>query len=165
MSDIIKKIYNFKKFDLLKTEVFKIVDKLDSTQFALQINSEENNWDQSSGWLTISDELKFNKIHPSIKGSVLEDYILSSPVKLFRTRIMILNPNGKSNFTIHKDPTPRLHLPILTNDQNIFLFPDDNYISRLEASGDIYWCDTTRMHTFINYSKETRIHIVSTIIK
>lgn len=80
-------------------------------------------------------------------------------LKMYRSRIMI---RRKSVYTWHCDPTPRIHIPIVTNPETNFMVIEDNVI-RMPADGSVYWTDTRLMHTFVNTEKEDRIHIVGCI--
>lgn len=75
---------------------------------------------------------------------------------MFRTRIMKLNPY--QCYSYHVDPTPRMHIPLITNDR-CFMIVDD-ILYRYPADGNSYWVDTTKIHTAVNASTEERIHIV-----
>jgi hypothetical protein len=161
---IIEKINTFRNFELLKNETINLVNTLNLTQISLQVTNDNDSWSQSEGWLSSSvDEFKFNTVHPKLKNTVFEEYIMTSPVKLYRTRIMVLKSNA--NYSTHKDPFCRIHIPIVTNKQTAFLFPEDNFMFQMEADGSVYYSNTKKMHTYINWSTEDRIHIVSTILK
>lgn len=163
MTGIVQKIYSFSKFDKLVTQSLKLIEKNPENQIPLQI-SKNKSWKDSIGWLKPSStEFEYCYTHPELTNSIFEEYINCLPYQVFRTRIMILGP--KSNYIPHKDPTPRLHIPLITNKETAFLFPDDNYMYQMNADGSVYWVDTTRYHTFVNWSNENRIHIVSVIKK
>ena len=78
---------------------------------------------------------------------------------LYRTRVMRMKP--KTCYTYHQDPTKRLHVPVVTNDK-CFLVVDDKVV-RCPEIGKPYVIDTTKLHTAVNASLETRIHIVGCI--
>ena len=161
---LIEKINTFGNFELLKNESINLVNTLNLTQISLQVANDNDSWSQSEGWLSsAADEFKLNTIHPKLKNTVFEEYIMSSPVKLYRTRIMVLKPNA--SYSTHKDTFCRVHIPIVTNKQTAFLFPKDNFMFQMEADGSVYYSNTKKLHTYINWSTESRIHIVSTILK
>tara|TARA_X000001316_G_C922229_1_gene37177 strand:+ start:2086 stop:2574 length:489 start_codon:yes stop_codon:yes gene_type:complete len=81
---------------------------------------------------------------------VLED------LGMYRTRAM--NLRSKSCYSYHKDPTKRIHIPLVTND-NCFIIVDD-ILHRYPADGNHYVVDTTKQHTAVNASWEERIHLV-----
>jgi hypothetical protein len=76
--------------------------------------------------------------------------------KLGYTRLMVLHP--KTCYTYHIDKSNRVHIPIITNENNFFVIEDS--VFRLPANGSVYEVNTTKKHTFVNASLETRIHIV-----
>ena len=78
---------------------------------------------------------------------------------VFRARVMRMG--GKTCYTYHQDPTKRLHIPLITN-ENCFFVVDDEVI-RLPADGSSYLIDTTKKHTFVNASLEQRIHIIGCV--
>jgi hypothetical protein len=160
---LVKKISTFVNFDLLVRETLKLLADTNLTQISIQSNGDNDAWAESAGWLkSRHDELKFNNIHPKLKNTVFEEYINSLSFTVYRTRIMVLAP--LSSYSIHKDPTPRIHIPITTNVKTAFLFPQNNYMHHMPADGSVYWADTRQEHTFVNYSDQPRIHIVSVIV-
>ena len=78
---------------------------------------------------------------------------------MYRTRVMRMYSN--TCYSYHKDPTMRIHIPLITNDK-CFMVIDDEVI-RHPADGNHYIVDTTKMHTAINGSPEERIHIIGCI--
>ena len=79
---------------------------------------------------------------------------------MFRTRIMRLRPY--QCYSYHIDPSPRIHIPLITN-ENCFMIIDD-MLYRYPADGNYYLADTTKIHTFVNASLEDRIHIVGGVM-
>ena len=78
---------------------------------------------------------------------------------MFRTRIMV--QDSKTCYTYHQDFTPRIHIPLITN-ENCFFILDDT-LHRLKGDGSVYWVDTVKKHTAVNASWETRIHLVGCV--
>jgi hypothetical protein len=75
---------------------------------------------------------------------------------MYRTRIMKMKP--KTCYSYHQDPTQRIHIPIHTNENCFMVIEDKCYW--YPADGNYYLADTTKKHTFVNASREERIHIV-----
>ena len=73
-------------------------------------------------------------------------------------RSRVMRVRAKSNYTWHYDGTCRSHIPLITNDNNFFIIEDKIY--SMPADGCIYIADTTKYHTFVNASREDRVHIV-----
>ena len=103
-------------------------------------------------------ELSFDKLHLSIQGTPIEDYLKWLEVPVYRTRLMLTKP--KFVYSIHRDYSPRLHLPLITNPQCYFLFKDPAEFIHMPADGRTYWIDTRKEHTFMNGSIENRFHLV-----
>lgn len=80
-------------------------------------------------------------------------------LKMFRTRLMRMQQ--KTCYTYHKDPTKRLHIPLITN-ENCFMIIEDQ-VHRYPADGSYYLIDTTKKHTFVNASFDYRIHLVGCV--
>lgn len=103
-------------------------------------------------------EHTFCHLQPSLKGSVIEDYINWLGVPVYRARIMLAREKGC--YSIHRDYSPRLHLPLITNDQCNFLIADPLTMFHLPADGITTWVNTTKPHTFMNGSTHKRLHLV-----
>ena len=103
-------------------------------------------------------EHSFCHLQSELIGSAIEDYIKWLNVPVYRTRIMMSRPKGC--YSIHRDLSPRLHLPIVTNTQCNFLITEPLTMFHLPADGTTTWVDTTKHHTFMNGSTEQRLHLV-----
>jgi hypothetical protein len=82
-----------------------------------------------------------------------------SELGMYRTRLMNMKP--KTCYSYHWDPTKRMHIPLITNENNFFVIDDE--VSRYPADGSYYLIDTTKKHTFVNASFENRLHIVGCV--
>ena len=78
---------------------------------------------------------------------------------MYRTRFLWINE--KSCYSIHKDSSPRIHIPIQTNPQALFYFSKTGF--QYLAKDKIYWVDTRNMHSFVNFSDEKRLHLVGCV--
>lgn len=83
------------------------------------------------------------------------NYIIQE-LKLFRTRVMKMKP--RTCYTYHQDKTPRIHVPIVTDEKCFFVYEDR--VVRCPANGNSYYVDTRKRHTFVNCWTQDRIHIV-----
>lgn len=108
-------------------------------------------------------EQSFNKLQPCYKGTAIEEYLDWLEVPVYRTRIMLSRP--KTAYSIHKDYSPRLHLPLVTNDQCYFLFTQPERLIHMPADGRTFWVDTRQSHTFLNGSVFDRLHLVMIVDK
>jgi hypothetical protein len=84
-------------------------------------------------------------------------------------RFRIMTMNGPMCYTIHADLSKRYHYVIETNPRCLFLFPDFNEMIHIPQDKNLYIIDTRFNHTFVNGSRDRRIHLVmddlSTLIK
>ena len=80
-------------------------------------------------------------------------------LNLYRTRVLVLHP--KVCYTLHRDPSKRIHIPVVTNDLCWVIVNKE--IMHLPADGRYYEIDTTQEHTALNGSWEARTHIVGCI--
>lgn len=153
------------KFELLKEEVLAIVAKHtnEKNQLSCQTTIDNvGNWYDSVGSLSEideADEKKYNVIQPELTGTYLEELIKKH--NSYRTRIMILDP--RKCYSVHRDTSPRLHIPIITNMQSWMVWPHHNTTVQLHA-GVIHWVDTTKHHTFFNGDLTLRrIHVIMNV--
>ena len=149
------------KFIDIKNEVLDIISKVGfkSNQIICQTLAENpDDWYTGIGRIdTLEDqrEEEYCHLNSTLAGTKLAALI--EHYNCFRTRIMLMPP--RQCYSIHADPTPRLHLPIVTNSQCWMIWPLANQCHRM-MPGDLYSADTTKAHTFINGSEEDRIHVV-----
>lgn len=61
----------------------------------------------------------------------------------------------------HRDPEPRLHIPVTTNPGALFVVND--HVTHLPADGSVYFTDTRGYHTALNGGDQSRIHLVAAL--
>ena len=105
----------------------------------------------------ILKEEDFSEVCDYLKGTYTEEVInlLSSEYGIVRGRYMMMN--WKSCLTYHHDETPRIHLPLITNDGCFMII--DGKTEKLHES-ITYHVDTTKDHTALNAGKHLRFHMV-----
>lgn len=59
----------------------------------------------------------------------------------------------------HRDPEPRLHIPVISNPGSLFVV--NNHCTHLPADGSVYFTDTRGYHTALNGGLQQRVHIVA----
>lgn len=154
-------LYFIDDFETLHREVFEIINlvKFEKNQIMCQHLEEElDDWKSGVGRieeLEEQEEKKYSKINSNLKGSYIEKLIIQHSA--YRTRIMLMPP--RRCYSVHADPSKRIHIPIVTNDQCWMIWPNFNSCNRLEIKR-AYLTDTTKPHTFINGGQEDRIHLV-----
>lgn len=85
---------------------------------------------------------------------------LSSRYKLGRVRILLKEP--RSTLSWHRDPEPRLHIPIITNPGSIMVI--ENVAKHLPADGSVWITNNTKYHNAFNGGEEDRIHLVACVL-
>ena len=85
---------------------------------------------------------------------------LSSKYKLGRVRILLKEP--RSTLSWHRDPEPRLHIPIITNPGSIMVI--DSVAKHLPADGSVWITNNTKYHNAFNGGEENRIHLVACVL-
>lgn len=75
--------------------------------------------------------------------------------QICRTRIMRIT--SKVCYSWHMDETPRVHVPLITN-QHAFMVVGNE--SKHLTEGKLWWVDTTKYHTAMNCGPLDRYHLV-----
>ena len=86
--------------------------------------------------------------------------VLSKKYKLGRVRILLKEP--RSTLSWHRDPEPRLHIPIITNPGCIMVI--DNVAKHMPADGSVWITNNTKYHNAFNGGEENRIHLVACVL-
>ena len=84
---------------------------------------------------------------------------LIEKLNMYRTRVLILH--SKVCYTLHRDDSKRIHIPIVTNEKCWLIINKE--LIHFPADGSYYEIDTTQKHTAVNASWKDRIHIVGCI--
>ena len=82
---------------------------------------------------------------------------LKSKFSLGRVRILLKEP--RSTLSWHRDPEPRLHVPIITNPGCIMVI--ENVAKHLPADGSVYITNNVKYHNAFNGGEENRVHLVA----
>ena len=120
----------------------------------------------SSGKEVVRDERRDESQYSEFINDYKETYfkevfdILSSKYKLGRVRILLKEP--RSTLSWHRDPEPRLHIPIITNPGSIMVI--DNIAKHLPADGSVWITNNTKYHNAFNGGEENRIHLVACVL-
>jgi hypothetical protein len=85
---------------------------------------------------------------------------LSKKFKLGRVRILLKEP--RSTLSWHRDPEPRLHIPIITNPGSIMVV--EEIAKHLPADGCAWITNNTKYHNAFNGGEEDRIHLVACVL-
>ena len=85
---------------------------------------------------------------------------LSKKYKLGRVRILLKEP--RSTLSWHRDPEPRLHIPIITNPGCLMVI--DNVAKHMPADGSVWITNNTKYHNAFNGGEENRVHLVACVL-
>ena len=108
------------------------------------------------------DEAEYTEFIPDYENTYFKEVfdVLSSKYKLGRVRILLKEP--RSTLSWHRDPEPRLHIPIITNPGSIMVI--DNVAKHLPADGSVWITNNTKYHNAFNGGEENRIHLVACVL-
>ena len=85
---------------------------------------------------------------------------LKSKFKLGRVRILLKEP--RSTLSWHRDPEPRLHIPLITNPGCMMVI--ENVAKHLPADGSVYVTNNVKYHNAFNGGEENRVHLVACVL-
>jgi len=125
-------------------------------QTGLQHKVGEDPWTSAVG-KGREQETEFNVLNPFFSNTIFESLI--DKYQLTRTRLMWLNPFAC--YSLHLDDSERVHIPLITNSDCLFIFSD---ISPFHLPvGHAYVVDTRKKHSFANFSDKPRLHLVGNL--
>jgi hypothetical protein len=109
------------------------------------------------------DESKYTELVSDFQNTYFKEVYetLSKKFKLGRVRILLKQP--RSTLSWHRDPEPRLHIPIITNPGCSMVI--DNVAKHLPADGSVWITNNTKYHNFFNGGEQARIHLVACILE
>ena len=109
------------------------------------------------------DESKYTEIVPEFKNTYFEEVynLLKKKFKLGRVRILLKEP--RSTLSWHRDPEPRLHIPIITNPGCKMVIED--VAKHMPADGSVIITNNTKYHNFFNGGEQDRIHLVACVLE
>lgn len=76
-------------------------------------------------------------------------------------RVRILSKATYNANSWHRDPEPRIHVPIVTNPGSLMVV--NHHVTHLPADGSAYFTDTRGYHTAINGGLAPRVHLVAAL--
>ena len=109
------------------------------------------------------DESKYTQIVTEFENTYFKEVyeILKKKFKLGRVRLLLKEP--RSTLSWHKDPEPRLHIPIITNLGCSMVI--ENVAKHLPADGHVTITNNTKYHNFFNGGEQARIHLVACMLE
>ena len=109
------------------------------------------------------DESKYTEIVPEFKNTYIEEVYktLKKRFKIGRVRILLKEP--RSTLSWHRDPEPRLHIPIITNPGCKMVIED--VAKHMPADGSVTITNNKKYHNFFNGGEQDRIHLVACVLE
>ena len=108
------------------------------------------------------DESKYTEVVPEFRDTYFNEVynVLKKKFKLGRVRILLKEP--RSTLSWHRDPEPRLHIPIITNPGCLMVI--DNVAKHMSADGSVWITNNTKYHNAFNGGEENRVHLVACVL-
>ena len=110
----------------------------------------------------VINESEYSEFVPDYENTYFKKVFdtLSSKYKLGRVRILLKEP--RSTLSWHRDPEPRLHIPIITNPGCLMVI--DNVAKHMPADGSVWITNNTKYHNAFNGGEENRVHLVACVL-
>ncbi len=107
------------------------------------------------------DERAFTEFAPMFADTYFK-YVHSELTRRFPVgRMRVLSKGLYNCNSWHRDPEPRLHIPLVSNPGALFAV--NHHITHLPADGSVYFTDTRGYHTALNGGETHRAHIVAAL--
>tara|TARA_Y100001949_G_scaffold20133_1_gene14340 strand:- start:725 stop:1315 length:591 start_codon:yes stop_codon:yes gene_type:complete len=108
------------------------------------------------------DESKYTEFVDEFKNTYFKEVYdqLTKKYKLGRMRLLLKEP--RSTLSWHRDPEPRLHIPIYTNPGAIMVV--DHVAKHMPADGSVWITNNTKYHNAFNGGEENRVHLVACVL-
>ena len=108
------------------------------------------------------DEAAYSEFISDYKDTYFKEVVdtLQKNYKIGRVRILLKKP--RSTLSWHRDPEPRLHIPIITNPGSIMVI--DNIAKHLPADGSVWITNNRKYHNAFNGGEENRVHLVACVL-
>ena len=106
-------------------------------------------------------EKAFSEFNPDFAGTYFEEVHRQLATRFPIGRMRVLSKGLYNCNSWHRDPEPRLHIPIVTNPGSLFVV--NHHVTHLPADGSVYFTDTRGYHTALNGGETRRVHIVAAL--
>lgn len=107
------------------------------------------------------DEFAFTEFVPKFRGSYFEEVHQALTALFPIGRMRVLSKGLYNCNSWHRDPEPRLHIPVISNPGSLFVV--NNHCTHLPADGSVYFTDTRGYHTALNGGLYERVHLVAAL--
>ena len=107
------------------------------------------------------DERAFSEFVPAFRGTYFEEAYQELNKRFTIGRMRVLSKPIYNCNSWHRDPEPRLHIPIISNPGSLFIV--NHHVTHFPADGSVYFTDTCGYHTALNGGESRRVHIVAAL--
>ncbi len=107
------------------------------------------------------NEHAFTEFVPKFEGTYFEEVHRELTTRFKIGRMRVLSKGLYNCNSWHRDPEPRLHIPIISNPGSLFIV--NHHVTHLPADGSVYFTDTRGYHTALNGGESHRVHIVAAL--
>ena len=108
------------------------------------------------------DEAAFTEFDPRFAGTYFEHVFTELSARFTIGRVRVLSKGLYNCNSWHRDPEPRLHIPIISNPGSLFVV--NHFVTHLPADGSVYFTDTRGYHTALNGGEQRRVHLVAALV-
>ena len=108
------------------------------------------------------DETKYTELVSDFHKTYFEEVYNTLRKKFNLGRVRILLKEPRSTLSWHRDPEPRLHIPIVTNLGCRMVI--ENIAKHMPADGTVTITNNTKYHHFFNGGEQARIHLVACVL-
>jgi len=108
------------------------------------------------------DESKYTEFVKDFEHTYFKEVFdeLKKFYKLGRVRLLLKEP--RSTLSWHRDPEPRLHIPIVTNPGCLMVI--DKTAHHMPADGSVWVTNNLKYHNAFNGGEENRVHLVACVL-
>ncbi len=114
------------------------------------------------------DESEYSEFIPAFNHTYFKevyDKINDYARKTYKRKIGRIRLNKsipRTSLSWHRDPEPRVHIPIITDYGNMQVIEEEVLHMKV---GEVWWADTENYHSQFNGSEVERVHLVATLYK
>jgi len=109
----------------------------------------------------VVDEAAFSELIPAFADSYFAHVHEELKRRMPIGRMRVLWKGLYNCNSWHRDPEPRIHVPIISNPGSLFVV--NHHVTHLPADGSVYFADTRGYHMAMNGGLTNRVHIVAAI--
>ena len=108
------------------------------------------------------DESKYTEFVKDFEHTYFKEVFdeLKKNYKLGRVRLLL--KEQRSTLSWHRDPEPRLHIPIVTNPGCLMVI--DKTAHHMPADGSVWVTNNLKYHNAFNGGEENRVHLVACVL-